>query len=238
MSLYETEMDYGELDEYQEEAGTFEETDQFLGDAGGLVGEADSPLNEEEEIDLASQLLEITDEAELDQFLGDLIKKAGRAVGKVVRSPVGQALGGVLKKVAKTALPAVGGAIGSFIAPGVGTALGTKLGSMATRLFELEPESETMDESELELEVARRVVRLATSSAQNAAAAPARANPAVVAKKAVVRAARTQAPKVAALVARTPTRRLVATRTAPLATRRPRAGRWVRRGSTIVVYGG
>jgi len=41
----------------------------------------------------ASELLEISSEEELEQFLGGLIKK----VGGFVRGPVGQALGGVLK---------------------------------------------------------------------------------------------------------------------------------------------
>lgn len=63
-----------------------------------LYGETEmgSPFNEIEEAELASELLEITDEAELDQFLGNLIKKAGSAVGKFVKSPVGRALGGIL----------------------------------------------------------------------------------------------------------------------------------------------
>ena len=59
---------------------------EFEFESGGVFDESD-------ELELAGQLLEIQDEAELDQFLGDLIRKAGRAVGKAVRSPTGQALG-------------------------------------------------------------------------------------------------------------------------------------------------
>ncbi|MGZ5573519.1 MAG: hypothetical protein ACXWEO_00685 [Methylobacter sp.] len=38
-------------------------------------------------MELTAELLEITDEAELDFFLGNLINKAGRAIGKMVKSP-------------------------------------------------------------------------------------------------------------------------------------------------------
>src|SRR6185369_2987197 len=57
-------------------------------------------FNESEEMELAAELLEVRDEAELEQFLGDLIKKAGSAIGKAVKSPIGQAIGDVLKAAA------------------------------------------------------------------------------------------------------------------------------------------
>lgn len=69
-------------------------------------------LSEAETMELAGELLEVTNEAELDRFLGDLIKKAGSAIGSVVRSPVGKAIGGWLKGAAKQALPIAGGALG------------------------------------------------------------------------------------------------------------------------------
>ncbi|MBE7446118.1 MAG: hypothetical protein HS132_13050 [Planctomycetia bacterium] len=103
-----------DIDHTQLEGGEFEY--EFEGN----IGAYESPFNEVEEMELASQLLEITDEDELDQFLGDIIKKAGSAVGKFVRSPVGKALGGVLKGAVKKALPIAGSALGNLIAPGVG----------------------------------------------------------------------------------------------------------------------
>lgn len=97
-------------------------------DTGESYGELDleSPFSEAEEIELAAELLSISSEEELDQFLGKLfkgawkgIKKVGKFVGKVAKP-----LGRVLKGVAKAALPVVGGALGSFIPiPGVGTAV-------------------------------------------------------------------------------------------------------------------
>ena len=74
-------------------------------------GEAEV-FSEAETMELAGELLEITTEAELDRFLGDLISKAGQAVGKFVRSPIGNAVGGWLKGAAKSALPLAGGALG------------------------------------------------------------------------------------------------------------------------------
>ncbi len=71
-------------------------------------GEAEV-FSEAEAMELAGELLEITTEAELDRFLGDLISKAGQAVGTFVRSPIGNAVGGWLKGAAKNALPLAGG---------------------------------------------------------------------------------------------------------------------------------
>ena len=50
-------------------------------------------FDENELVELTAELLEITDAAELDLFLGNLIKKAGRAIGKVMKSPIVQAAG-------------------------------------------------------------------------------------------------------------------------------------------------
>ena len=172
---YEGDGEYGEYEgEYGEQGGT-----------GGLLSEA-------EEIGLASELLEIDNEAELEQFLGGLISKIGRAAGGLIKSPVGQALGGILRGIAKKALPMAGGALGSMIAPGVGTALGTQLGSAVSDMFELELESIPQDAAEFE--VARRLVGLTAAAASHAAQAPAGASPRTVARDAVAEAAREYAP--------------------------------------------
>ena len=187
MSSYVSEVEFGEFGELEGEGEYAEYEGEYgeLGSAGGVLSEA-------EEIGLASELLEINNEAELEQFLGGLISKIGKAAGGLIRSPVGQALGGILKGVAKKALPMVGGALGSMIAPGVGTALGSQLGSAASNLFELELES--MPQEEAEFEVARRLVGLTAAAASHAAHAPAGANPRAVARDAVVEAAREYAP--------------------------------------------
>jgi sorbitol-specific phosphotransferase system component IIBC len=79
------------------------------------------------EMELASELLSVRNEQELEQFLGDILKGVGKVLG-----PVGNAVGGVLKSVAKTALPVVGGALGTMVAPGIGTAIGSQLGNLAS----------------------------------------------------------------------------------------------------------
>ena len=200
------ETEFGETGEFGEtEFGEFGETseygeaEQFLGGIlGSLIGggEVGSPLSEAQEIELASELLEISNEQELEQFLGNVFKSVARGVGGLIKSPVGRALGGILKNVAKRALPVVGGALGSMVAPGIGTALGSKLGSMASGLFEVELES--MPQEQAEYEAARRLVNLAATSAAHAARARPRpgVSPQTVARAAVAAAARTYAPGV------------------------------------------
>jgi uncharacterized protein (DUF697 family) len=247
-SEYETdeyEMDEYEMDEY--EMDEYEMDEYEAGQSlGSFMGEMDSPLSEVEEMELATELLEISDEAELDQFLGKLFKKVARGVGGAIRGPIGRTLGGVLKKVAKSALPVVGGALGSFVAPGVGTALGSKLGSMASGLFEMELEA--MDQEEAEFEVARRVVRLSADAAKTAATAPQSAPPKAVTKKAIVTAARKHAPGLVRGIAGAPCSNCGGTRLQPSysaasvrysggANGGGAGGRWVRRGRKIVILG-
>jgi hypothetical protein len=211
MSAFDGQMgsefgEFGEFGELGEGEGEFEgelgefgemgEGEQFLGDILGPVmgGEVSSPLNEAQEIELASELLGVTSEQELEQFLGGLFNKVARGVSNFAKSSAGRALGGVLKGIAKKALPMVGGALGSMVAPGIGTALGSKLGSMASGLFEFE--FEALPAEQAELEVARRYVRLASTAARQLATARPRAGlvPLRIARAAVARAARTEAP--------------------------------------------
>lgn len=139
--------------------------------AGGLEVmafplEAAGPFSEQEETELALELLSVSSEAELEQFLGNVFKKAWQGIKKVARP-----LGGALKGIAKAALPMVGGALGSFIPiPGVGTALGTALGGAISKALEMEMQemSETgeLTQEDREFEMARRVVRIAGTAAQ------------------------------------------------------------------------
>ena len=96
--------------EYAGENPSFEEEFEFEGEyaEGGVLTEAD-------EYELATELLGVSSEEELDQFLGGLIKRVAGAAGKFIRSPVGKAIGGALKGVAKKALPLAGSALGGAI---------------------------------------------------------------------------------------------------------------------------
>ena len=190
---------------------------------GGRVAssesEAEFSMSEAEEMDLALELLTVSSEAELDQFLGKLVKGAWKGIKKVgsVVGKIAKPLGGVLKAVAKKALPFVGGALGSFIPiPGVGTAVGSALGGALAKA--LEAETEGLELEERELEMARRFVRIATTAARQAAASAPYMDAEAAVNQAVVAAARRQLPQ------------LQLTGTGG-------QGRWVRSGQQIVVLG-
>jgi hypothetical protein len=178
-------------------------------------------LSEDEQMNLAAELMEVSSEQELENFLGDLISKGAQAVGKFISSPTGQALGGALKDVAKQALPMAAQALGGAVGGPLGSQIGGALGSAATNLFETENEEE-------QWEAANTFVKLGADAVKNAAQAPAGANPMAVAKDAVIQAAAVHAPH---LVPALSNGRLEAQK--PSAERR--SGRWVRHGHRIIL---
>ncbi len=207
-----------------EYGGNMHETDQYeFIEELELDGEMDMGESEETET-LAYELLEVSDEAELDQFLGKLISSAGRAVSGFVKSPVGRAVGGFLKSAAKKALPLAGKAVGGYFGGPAGAAIGGKLGTFASGLFEAEGADQ-----EQELEAAKQFVKFAQTAVKNAAAAPPTAPPQQVAKQAVLQAARAHAPNLLGAAGR-------AGGTAGTEGAR-RQGRWIRRGRKIILMG-
>lgn len=154
-------------------------------------GEQEAVFSEEEEMTLAAEMLEIQDEAQLDEFLGKLVRRATRAVKGFVASPVGKHLVGILRGAAKRALPIVGTAVGGAFGGPAGAALGGKLATGAGQLFGLELEG--LSPEDQEYEVARRYVRFAGTAARNTAAAGGSAPPAAATTGAVA-AARRHAP--------------------------------------------
>ncbi|HXH01989.1 MAG TPA: hypothetical protein VNN09_01590 [Candidatus Competibacteraceae bacterium] len=190
-------------------------------------------FDEAEEMELAAELLQVSDEAELDQFLGNMFKKIGSAVGKFIKSPLARSLGGMLKGVAKQALPMVGGAIGSAISPGVGTSIGSALGTAASNL--LEQEFEGLSAQDQEFEIARGFVRLAGAAAKKAASMPAGVDPRKVATAALTSAARQVAPGLLGLLGETGSTATAAP--PPAAAGRVYSGRWIRRGGKIILLG-
>jgi hypothetical protein len=187
-------------------------------------------FGESEELELAAELLGVTDEGELDQFLGKLIEGAGRAVGKFVKSPVARKLGGFLKGAAKKVLPIAGEALGSIVGGPLGGAIGGKLASAAGDIFGLELEGLSVEDQEFE--VARRFVRFAGQAVKQASSAQEREEPHQAARQAVARAARRLAPGLLQ-AARAPESELDAKAPADAG----RGGRWVRRGGSIVLLG-
>jgi len=153
-------------------------------------GSFEIPMTEAEEEVLAAELLSVSNEEEMDQFLGGLFKKITGAAGKFLRN--GGPLAGALKGIAAKALPVLGGALGTAIPiPGLGTALGSAVGSAASRLLQSEAgQMEQMEAEEQEEEIARRYIRLATSAIRRMARGRLPANPMAAATVALRNAVR------------------------------------------------
>ncbi len=156
-----TQFEAGEL--ASEYAGELEQT------------ESDSPLHETQELELASALLEVSDEMELEAFLGDVFRAVGHAAGRFARSGAGRALGGILKDAVGQALPGAGG-----IAQQAGSLLGLEL--------------EGLSPQDQEFETARQLVRFTGNAYRNAVWAPRNAPAPAIARAAALAAARRYAP--------------------------------------------
>jgi hypothetical protein len=206
---YETEDEYGPFETGYE---TYEgEDEQFLGTLVGTIakavapplpglakgifgaltsdgkGKGKGPLSATQEMELTAELLEITSEEELEEFLGNLFRGVAKTVGGVIGGPEGKALGGVLKGVAKQALPVVG-ALDGAVLPHAGGALG----SLASDVFELELEGLTHEQAQFE--TGRSLVGLATTAAAHVAKTPPGAHPKKAVRAAMTKAARKHAP--------------------------------------------
>jgi len=202
--------------EYNPETETFE-AETFESEQWG--GETEV-FSEAEAMELAGGLLEVTNEVELDRFLGDLINKAGSALGQVVRSPIGQAVGGYLKGAAKTALPLAGGALGAWLGGPLGAKIGSGLASAAGSALGLE--AETSNAEDREFAGAKNFVKMASDAVKSAVTAPPGVNPAAIAQAAVKAAAEKYAPGLLGGAAGSPGNL-------------GRAGRWVRQGRNIII---
>jgi uncharacterized protein (DUF697 family) len=148
-------------------------------------------FSEAEEMELANELLSVSNEAELEQFLGNFLRKAASVAGSVIKSPIGQAVGGVLKGVAKKALPLAGGAIGGYFGGPLGAKIGSGLANAAGNVLGLE--AEAMSGEDREFEGAKQFVRLAADTVNRAAQARG-GDPRSVAQAAATAAARQLAP--------------------------------------------
>jgi hypothetical protein len=189
---------------------------------------AESPLDEVAEMELAAELLEITDEAEMDQFLGKLISRAARAAGRFIGTPTVSALGGILKNTAKQVLPRAGQALGGALGGASGSALGGQLASKAASAFGLELEG--LSPQDQEFEVAKQFVRFGAAAAGKAAEAQQSATPPAAARSGATAAAQQHAP---GLVTSAPA-------SAPAIASGGggvQSGRWVRRGRKIILLG-
>ena len=229
-TLMEYESDYEDYeDEFEDEFESdydseYEYEDEFEDE----YFDSEGVFSEEEEMQLAAELLAVSDDEELEQFLGKLIKRVGRKVKKFAKSSTGRALGRILKGAAKKALPIAGRAIGTAFGGPAGGAIGGKLASTAGRLFGLELEG--LSPEDQEFEVARRFVRFAGDAAKNAAKTSPAAPPKTAAKAATIKAAKKHAPG----LLRTAAKPIPASMSSISS---GRSGRWIRRGRKIVLMG-
>jgi hypothetical protein len=226
-----TQLEFeSDIDEFE-----FEASDTINGNA--YQGEA-AVFDDADEMELAAELLAVSDESELDQFLGKLIGQAGQALGKAVKGPVGKKLGGLLKGAAKKVLPLAAGAVGGMFGGPLGAQAASSLASTAGKAFGLELEG--LSPEDQEFEAARRFVRFAGEAAQQAARQAGKVasstDPQAAAKKAAIGAAKKFAPGLLRPVAHA----LQSEVTEPAAPRGEgpgHSGRWVRQGRQIVLLG-
>jgi hypothetical protein len=221
--MYESENTF----EFDPEMNSFEseqyESDQFENEQFEFEeAEWGEVFNESEVIELTAELMDVTNEEELDLFLGKLIKKAGSAIKKVVKSPIGRAVGGVLKGVAKKALPIAGGALGTYFGGPLGAKIGSGLASAAGKALGLELEA--LSQEDREFEGGKQFVRFAANTVKNAVSAPASIDPRRAAQAAVTKAAQKYAPVL-----------LGAGAGAGASMGKGRSGRWIRRGRNIII---
>jgi len=209
---YESEYSYDEYeyeDEYEDESED-EYEDEY---------EFEYPMSDAEEMEFAADLLEVTDDEELEQFLGKVWNWAKKKYKKYVPKSVRSTISSKLRGFAKKGLGIAGRAAGTYFGGPVGGAIGGRLASGAGRLLGLELEG--LSPEDQEFEVARRFVRVAAEAAKQASKAPAGAPPQVVANKSLSAAVNKHAPGQARI--RMP--------------RRGQKGVWKRRGKAIVLYG-
>jgi hypothetical protein len=190
--------------------------------------ELESPFSEAEELELAAELLSVSSEEEMDQFLGKMFRGIGRGLRKVggfIGKRVLPALGKGLKALGKAALPHLGKVLGSFIPiPGVGTAIGGALGTLASKALELELSGLSAEEADLEM--ARRFVRIAATAARQAASSSPDQDEETVVNEALVTALRKHLPYL----------HLGESERFAMPGAKQR-GRWIRRGRQVVVLG-
>jgi hypothetical protein len=196
----------------QEFEGEALEAEQFEYEDKGPYGHGQL-WGEMENMELASELLEVSNELDLDNFIGDLVGKATGLLNGLVSDQKKQALAGILKGAAKQILPAIASSLGGHD-PG-------PVRAKAGRIFGLELEG--MSNEDREFEVARRYVDFAGEAARKLAQAAPMAAPAAAAAAAAANAAASvHAPGLPRII--------------PLGDRPTESGRWEQKGNRIILY--
>ncbi|MEU5844557.1 hypothetical protein [Rhodococcus sp. NPDC047139] len=249
--IYGEQETYGEEEIYGEQSLGQGESTEF--GEWGTTGEEETYGGVDgRELALASELLALNSEDELDRFLGNLISGAVSAAKNFASSDAGRAVGKVLKDSARRALPQIGRAVGNYLAPGRGGDVGQRLGQAAAASFETGLQTEGLSPEDRELQNARAFVRYARATALNTARTSRRVPPSLAARRAAVIAAQRYLPGLLrasgswGTSAQRPSVSSPYNRDFPpgpvpgAGTNTPgrnQGGRWVRRGRNIVLFG-
>jgi hypothetical protein len=125
-------------------------------------------------VQLAAELLDVTNEAELERFLGRVVAATVRGIGGRLPVSTGRSLVATLRGTAERTLPTLDRLLGDPMRP---TGGGPSSAATAARVYGLELEG--MSAEDRDYEIARQFVRFAQSAAARAATAPASAAEAV-----------------------------------------------------------
>ena len=206
-------------------------------------GESESPFSELQELELASELLGVSNEEELESYLGNTIQAAAAKASRQLKPHLKRLLGGLLKSAARHVVPLGGSTAKKIIEGPIGSAIGNQLASKIDSLFGLELEG--LSNEDREFEVARRFTRFAGDAARHAAQAQPHEHPHKIAKQAVLNAARRHAPGFVPAAERIIERDRTIIETNGTE-KQPyeenchcerRAGRWIRDGQKIILLG-
>lgn len=191
---------------------------------------AQSPFNELQELEFASELLELQSEDELNNFLGGLLAKAAPHVTGFFRSPAGKTVGGLLKGAVKRTLPVAGRTPGGSAVPNMGVGTGGDIAAGIGSLLGFEAEG--LSAEDREFETAKQLVRLGGAAAALAASNP---SDATAGRRAAVEAARAFAP---GLIGKSGCKchgdQGCACKSPKAA---PQSGTWERRGGQVILSG-
>ncbi|WP_394850257.1 hypothetical protein LZC95_22720 [Pendulispora brunnea] len=232
-TFMENDSEYSNHDsEYSNETDSESDNEEYEFQSEDHENEGEGVFSEDEVEHLAAELLSVSNEQELDHFIGSLAKRAFRKVRdlgkKVVSSSTFKNLVSQLRPIARNLLPKAGMALGNMIAPGIGGALGGVAAKGLGQYLGLELEG--LSEEDQHYEIAKQFVRLTADASKRAAALPP-GNPNALARKAIAAAAHKYAP---GLVGRR-FNGWVEGRITGAGDGRQGSGRWIRRGRHIVL---
>jgi hypothetical protein len=207
---------------------------QMLEQPQAAYGEAGSgavpELTEAQELALAAEVLEVSNQEELEQFLGDLWDATKTAASDAYNSSVVQAAIPGLKAVGAAVLPRAAGWLADRYAPGTG---GIASAGVQTAVDQwLKEELEGLSGEDREFETARRYVRFVNDVFRRVTQVPDRV-PAPLAAQTVVRdAAREHVPGLVPFLVQIRDGRVPS---GDLGVEAPAGGSWTRQGSSIVI---